>query len=224
MPSKLNVGVAVAMATLLVASVAEAQFGGFRRGQTPSIYSLAAIRSVQRDLGVTGDQAEKLSEISRAFRQASQDLADVQLGQATLRALSPEARREYLANRATKERGLRVDFSSKLGEAIGDERVARLREIRVRIVGVDNREVVEELGLSEDQRVQLRVIAQDTTDALRRLRDQRENGQSFREKSRQLQRDQEKAKLEVLTDEQKAKFATMTGKPFDVSRLGRRRR
>jgi len=202
----------------LIAVTASAQrFGGGLLGGGGSISMLATIPEVQAELNLNDDQKTRIAAL--AVREK-------------LRASFAQANSQELQNLPEEERQNRLDALRKKADAIGkgiDEKVGkildakqamRLRQLWLQSQGaraLTRPEVIEKLGLTQDQQARIKKIQADARPAgrpgfgpnqspeerqaaMKRMRDQIEKAQ--------------KESLAVLNDDQMLDWTHMCGKTF----------
>ena len=223
MARKLQVFSAVALVTLMIASVAHAQGRGFGRFRRGDLFRLAAHETVQKELGVATEQADKIREISEGYRSAQRELwEDIGVSGEELRDLADEERRKVFNEIREALQKLEDEHEPKLAEVLSKEQMTRLKQIRAQGGGLTKPGVVKALGLSEGRRSQLVALAEEFRGKRRELF-QDGGGENRREKFQKLRSEQEEASVELLTADQKTKYVALKGKVFDVAQLRRRR-
>ena len=221
MSRKLQLLGIVALVTLMMASVANAQ--GRRFGGGTNLISVAANEAVQKDAGIATDQADKIRELSRDFREARRALReDIGVNFRELQDLPDDERQEVLKEINDANAKLAATFAPKLTALIGKEQLTRVKQILVQATGLSNLSVRKDLGVTEEQQAKLAAVQEEFRGKMTELR---QGGGFDRDAFAKLRTDQEAANVNVLTDDQKKKYVALKGKPFDVSLLrGRRRR
>jgi len=226
--------IAVGLAIVLAATAAQAQ--GPQRGGRPSarggmvmgqmdLFRLIGIEQVQKEIGLTDEQKAELDKLREEMRRDR----GAREGMEGLRDLSPEERRERMEEMRKKfqeEAAKRAkETEAKLAELLKPEQLLRLKQIQLQLGGVyvlQRPEVAEHLGLSEDQKTQLKTISDESAEEMRKLfgsaRGQDVDREKIREQMQQLNADVQKKSMAVLNDEQKQKFAEMMGEPFELDR------
>ena len=169
---------------------------------------LLSNKSVQKELKVTDEQAEKLNTFAREMMEKQREEFQAN------RDLSQEERRERgLRTRAT-------ELVKGMGGILKPEQVKRFEEIQLQQSGVgafSSPRVQEGLKLTDDQKTKLREINEESSQA---MRDAFQDSQSDREgamkKFAELRKQATEKAVGVLTDEQKKTWKEMTGEPFEV--------
>jgi Spy/CpxP family protein refolding chaperone len=185
----------------LAASFALAQRGGgFFRGPSPMM--LLGQESVQKELKLTQEQAEKVKAASEKQRKSFQGL----------RAIQDEQ------ERAKKFEEMRKEADKFVAEILKPEQVKRLKQITLQQQGgraLEDPEVAKELNLTDDQKTKVKEIMEDTGNQIRELF---QGGGGFSEETRKKMQEINKTATEkatgLLTADQKAKWKEMTGEPF----------
>jgi hypothetical protein len=212
----------------ILAQPAWAQRFGFGRSSN-SLVGLAANEAVQKELGVNGDAARKLSALSDDYRAASQKettalgidfsaIADLP------RAEQAAKNREVNATLAEMTRKLTAEFLPKLREVLNDEQLARLRQIQLQAMGIDaysEPEVVTALAFTDEQKQKLTDLK---NEYLRRQQDLDGDFQQRFARIREMNVERDKKALELLSAEQQTQLTTLYGKSFDTTQLGFGRR
>lgn len=192
--------VALLAATVTKAPAQPPQRRGFRGFGGGSVFLLLQ-ESVRKELQLTDEQIDKLREARDQLRPNFREL----------RGLSREEIREKIQEMREKSEKLLADI-------LKPEQLKRLKQIELQQQGLmgalRNREVASSLGLTEDQREQLRALQQDFIRAMRDLRESGGDRREMFEKIQEFRKSTEEKILKVLTSEQKAKWKELTGEPF----------
>jgi hypothetical protein len=237
-----SVGVTIAALALAISTVQDAQAQGKRgggmgmrgaRGVNPLM--LVGNPAVQKDLGLSEENATKVKEITDDVRQEMQEqIAGSGIDFQGLRDLQGEEREKRMAEIQTKmaevNKTINDKFLPKINEILDKSQQKRLHEIAIQAAGsaaLEDAGVVKDLGLSKDQTDKIKSIVKDFSGKTRAI--PRDADRSERMAKTAELREEETAKVtEVLTKDQQAKFTDMKGKPFDTKSLqgggGRRRR
>jgi hypothetical protein len=210
------------------ASPAWGQRFGF--GRTNSLPSLAAYEAVQKELGVQGEAAAKLSALSDEYRAASQKeftaLGVDYSALSDLPALERAAEmRSVNEKTASVSRKLAAQFNPKVEAVLTSDQFQRLKQIQLQANGIDvwtEPEFAKELDLTEAQLTQLAALRNEYS-----RRQQLLSG-DFQErfaKIRELNTERDRLAIDLLTPPQQEKLTALKGQPFDVSQIsfGRRR-
>lgn len=171
-------------------------------------YTLLGNKSVQQELKLEGEQAEKISktvsEINAKAREKSQDLPQ-------------EERREKGAEifRAANE-----EVKAIAKAELKAEQLTRLEQIIRQNQGLQafaDPATAEKLSLTDDQKSKVREIAQESGTKMREIfQDAGGDRQAAGEKFRALQKESLEKALATLTDDQKKTWKELTGEPFEV--------
>jgi Spy/CpxP family protein refolding chaperone len=197
--------------------------GGFGGG---GLTFLLQNPQVQKELKLSEDQIAKVKEVADAARPApgagggrrgGADQTDEQ------RAAAREERQKRTA-----------ETDKKLTDLLTADQNARLKQVQLWVQGTraltSNETVAKELSLTDDQKSALKTISDESGKKGQELFTGLGRGASdeqrtkAREQMTALQKETEAECLAVLTDDQKAKFATMKGEKFqlDMTQLGGR--
>ena len=200
---RLAYGLVVIMVVFVLTHDAWAQRPGGRRvaggiGEAPAF--LLIQQSVQEDLGLSGEQKQKVAAFAASQRGAM----------AGLRDLSRQQRQAKLEE-------MRKQNEAEVAAILSDEQQKRLKQISWQVAGpraFANPEVAEALKLSGQQREQIRDIQDDAQHEMRELA-QDGNRAELREKFEALRKSTRDKAMAVLTSEQQATWKELTGKPFE---------
>ena len=180
---------------------------------------------VQKEIGITGDQAEKAQEAVQKVREKYQDEF------ATLRDLSQEERRE---KGATLNNKINDESLKALADVLKPDQIKRLKQIELQQRGPEaftDAEVQSKLHLTSDQKDKIKTIAADYAAERGQLFQGRRGGGGggggdFAEAQKKMTA-MRKASMErvtaILTAQQKETWKEMTGSAFEVQMGGRRR-
>lgn len=206
--------------------------GGMFRGGNSLL--LLRLEQVQEELAMTDEQKAQLNEIGQ------QMMSEIRDQFAGMRDLNAEQRQAKWAELREKMSGRAEAFRKKTEAVLLPEQRARMKQIRVRMLGsraFSDKEVVEALGITEEQTATFEAIRTAVTGKMRKLMEgldwrameqeqRRQKGREIAEKARQLQQEAVKEALGVLTEEQIETLEKMKGDEFELdrSRLFQRRR
>lgn len=175
--------------------------GAFGRGLTG--YPMLAMDQVQKELGLTPEQKEKLKEITR---KAFEPLPGEQsIDWAKVRDMKPEELRKIQMEMADRNAKRTAEIKEQVEKILTPKQVEQFKEIefRQRAVGMLRvPRVREQIELTDDQQQQVRKIQEE-----------------MQAKMMQLQRETQEKTLGVLTPEQTKKLKELSGK--DLSGWGR---
>jgi Spy/CpxP family protein refolding chaperone len=194
-------------AVLMMSLVAYGQQRPGQRGPGGRGFGSAMLlraEAVQKELGVTAEQLTKLKDVLEAGRGAG--------GGQRNQDMTEEER-----TKAREERAKQVaEQDKKIGEILKPEQIARLKQIRLQVAGaraVTDEEAAKELKITDEQKTKIEKVMQEMRDAM-------QGGGGGGPGAFAEMREKINAKvMEILTDEQKAKYKEMLGKPFDTSQL-----
>lgn len=214
-----NLALAVLLTVGLTAGAALAQPPGGPGGRGPGGFGmmggggmgwsqLLQIEKVQKEIELTDDQKAEIEKIVTANREKMRELFGQ--GQGGDRQANFEKMRE-----------LQQEAQKKIEDALLPHQVARLKEIRLQVAGVQalmDPDVQKELGLSEEQVQKLRDVGREVMQSMRPQDGQgpRDPG-AMRERFQEMRQKMEEAALKVLTDDQKAKWNKMKGEKFELA-------
>jgi len=195
-------------------------FGAFG-GAAASPVALAADESVQKDLGVSGDKASKLTSLRDDLNAArTKEYQTANINPQDFQSITPEQRQKM--NDITRK--LNEEFNPKVKELLSADQFKRLQQIQLQTnlafagpMALNVPEVDSQLKLTEDQKQKLMAI---NTEFQQKQRDLFGGGGGGGQEAFAKLRDERTAKtLDVLTPEQKEKLNAMKGSAFDVSQL-----
>jgi len=220
---------AAMVAAMLVADTAQTQNrgrrGGFFRDGLSTGVRLLRVEAVQKELKLTETQiasakehGEKLTEQQRALTEG----------------LTREQRGEKREELSKKARELAWESVKKIAESMDDGQKKRWRELSLQSQGataLSSEYLAERLKLTDDQKKKLEEIQSTQRDTRRKtfqsLRDQNLSREEMTKKFSELREADSKARLAVLTNEQRESFTKMQGEKFDFPprrQFGRRQR
>jgi hypothetical protein len=194
------------------------QQGQGRAGGMGGIGALLENESVQKELKIDKDQADKIKEAVKTVQDKHKDeLAKVRdLPQDEQRAKGQEI------SKTVSEETLKA-----AGEILKPEQVTRLKQIELQQQGsraFTRPEVQSALSLKDDQKEKIKTITDDSAKEMRDLRGagNGQGGGGNREKVTALRKETAEKVQAVLTDDQKKAWKNLTGEPFEVANAGRR--
>jgi Spy/CpxP family protein refolding chaperone len=199
-----------ALVVALSASIASAQgrrqggpgFGGPGFGGPGQMgdLQLVQIEQVAKELEIVDDQKQQLTKLSEEAREEMGKLFE------GFRDLSREERQAKMEENRKAMEEKQAEWKKKVGDILMPQQQARLKEIRIQLMGngaLADKEVAKELGLTEDQVNQLKTIRDESGTKMRELfTSARENGGDFsgiREKADELRKESSEKSLAVLT-------------------------
>ncbi len=176
---------------------------GQRMGMGMGGSSAMLLRSeaVQKELGVTEEQVKKIQELAAAGRPQRGERPDFQ-------NMTNEERQK--ARQEAQERA--AEQEKKINEILNEKQQARLKQIRLQVAGpmaIASEELAKELGITEEQQGKFRALREELRPAPGQGAARGAGG-----------REQMTAKvMEILTEDQKAKYKELLGEPFDTAGL-----
>jgi Spy/CpxP family protein refolding chaperone len=188
---------AVAIALLLGAPALAQVRGGF------SSVGLARSASVQKELKLTDEQAEKLNS---ALKDHLNNVRDSLPG----KDATPEQGAKFMKKMAD-------DFNKALAGVLKPEQLKRFKQIELQQIGLRDQNAQKELKLSDEQITKIREIADKARAERKKIReDTQSNLDEVRDKSAKLRKETREKELAVLSDAQKTQWQEMIGEPFEV--------
>ncbi len=208
---------AVAVAGLATVSTASAQQGrGMMRGMG-AMAGLNILRSdeAKTELKLTDAQTEKVTSMMEEMRSSMmerfQSLQDV-----------PEDEREAKSAAMMKELG--SDVTKQVKEILDAEQFARYHQISLQSMGIDafmQDEVAEKLKISDEQKKKLEELADDMRqESMAIFQDSQGDREGAMKKIGDLRKSSMEKVMGAMTDEQKAAWTEMIGKPFTMPAFG----
>ena len=211
--------------------------GAMRGGGSMGLTHLLNRKDVQKELKLSEQQKTQLTEMQDAFRKEMQKRWE------EMRKMSEEERQKLFSQPPEKfqeELAKRdKETTAKLAKILSSEQFKRLKQLQLqqaRVMALSWPVVVEEIGLTEDQKAQLKKIGEDAWKQMSSMRpprgqrrgegdrnqgrdrgdrdERRKQRQEMRKKMQEMRAEIEKKSIAVLTADQKAKFGAMMGEPF----------
>jgi len=191
--------VMAALAPEQAAAQATAQRGGWLggRGLGISAAQLVAQEPVQKELGLSSEQATKLADLPKG-----------EANQRGFRDMSEEERRQAMETRAK----LVAEQDRALAGILDEKQLARLTQIKMQAVGARallDEDVAKRMKMTPEQSEKLQAGLQEIMQAARGG-----GGGPAQWRQQALEK-----VAEILTPEQKAEFKTLQGPEFDLSKL-----
>ncbi len=207
--------------------------------------------AVQKDLELTQDQIDKIKKINDAYQDDAEE-GRPNFNFQELQDLSEEERgkkmQELREKMTAQTKKLNEKYQPKLDKAVDKAHLDRIKQIERQMAGImalHGKDVVEALGLSDDQQEQVNSVFAASQEEMQKLfprggfggpggggaggaagegadadeTARQERFAKMREQMQKLNEERDTKLMTVLTDEQKAKFEELKGKPFDVSQL-----
>jgi hypothetical protein len=210
-------------------------FGGFGTIDKPTLLGSTQVRT---ELKVSEEQGKKLDEILAAHRE---ELRGLFTGQPRGRDVPEEEREKARKEMAEKRTALVAKTDGKLAEILRKEQTARLDEILLQQQGVDalvSAPIVAAIKIEKEKVEKIQAVFKTRDDQLSEIRGSfrgrgRGRGpggdggapgggqggfEEIRTKMEKIRKDAETAALAVLSEEQKAAFTKLQGKPFELDR------
>jgi Spy/CpxP family protein refolding chaperone len=193
-------------------------FGGF--GGT-NLVTLATNEAVQKDLGLSGDVAGKLTSLRDDYRAAVQkDYQTAGINLQDFQNLTAEQRQKM----TDIGRKLNDEFNPKVKALVSADQYKRLQQIQLQAnlrnqgpSALTEADVAAELKVTDDQTKKLNEL---NTEFGRRQRELFSGGSFDQAAATKLREERTAKTMDVLTAEQKDKLKTLQGSPFDVAQLG----
>jgi len=206
---------------------------GFGGGGFGGPSFLVMNESVQQDLKMTDDQITKVKEWGKEFRTKSEEIRKDKGVEAPTKGggfkrPSPEQQEKIAAANAEISKVAYKD----LGDVLKKEQVERLKQIDRQNQGINaftDPEVLTALNLTDTQKASIKSVSADfTKDRDEINKEARGDGgknfdkEKFADAQKKIQKIQKESFAKVtdlLTDDQKKTWKTLTGETFDVSKL-----
>ncbi len=190
-------------------------FGG-RGGGDPTLMLLQR-EEVREELDLFPDQEQALGKLREQAREEARGGGDIDFR--SIRDASPEKRREIFEKLAKQRQEAEKKMRKQLEEVLLPEQLKRLDQIGLQVQGVralQTDEVAAALEITDAQKEQFEKHREEMGEKMRAIMaaGDREN---MREKMQELQTENEKQMLAVLTDDQKSEFEAMKGEPFELT-------
>jgi len=178
--------------------------------------TLLTAEAVQKELALTDEQQARLQKL-RDERTAEGPAFFTQL-----MGLSQSEIQKRFESRAKVSR-------QKIAQILTPKQNERLSEINIQMAGITAlgyQEVADKIGLTADQKIQLKNLADDTGRRLTelfptsqaQLRDE-QTRQERKKKQDAIKSERKDKVISLLTNEQKAKFEKLQGEKFDLSSI-----
>lgn len=225
---------AVGMVMFLSASLALAQNEGRGRGRggfgggTGGVLGLLSNEEVQKELALDDAGKASVKKIIDASREESRTELGAGGGFAGLRDL-PEAERrakmqELQAKGAAVQAKILAKYLPQVKEVLTPAQFERAQQISWQSRGtraLSDPELAKALDITKEQQDKIAAVGKEFDEKQRALFTPGAGGggEGAREKREALTKERDTKVLDVLTADQKTKFATLKGKEFDVSKL-----
>jgi len=191
-------------------------FGGFGGGGAfgVSLSRIVSIEKVQKELKITDEQKTKLDALRAEARQGGGG-GGAGGGFGNFQNMSEEERAKFFA-----EMQKQAEERNKKVEAVLDaDQNKRAKEILLQTRGngaLADPEVAKQLALTEEQVASVKTIGEESGKQMRELFQPGGDRDEMRKKMEELRKNTDEEYLNVLTDEQKAKFAALKGSKFEI--------
>jgi hypothetical protein len=183
-------------------------FGGF--AGNGNWLGLLRVPSVQREIDLVPDQLEEIESLqTEMWEEMQAEMAEIR-GQ----DLGVEERRERFQSIRESMQERQIQYQEKISKVLLPMQLKRIKELHLQsqsrgkgdgAMGIlRNEELLEEIGVDEDQRKKLEDKAEEVIKELE-------------EKIKKLRREAEEEILSVLTSDQLKKFRDKVGETFDFS-------
>lgn len=206
-------------------------FGGGGGFGARDILSIITNEAVQKDLAVDADSVAKLKKVSDdAGADSRKEMEALPRPAGGNENLSDEERRkrgaEFMAKFAEIRSKMLAKYTPQLKEILNETQFTRLKQInwQANLNGaLTDPEVIKAIDLTKEQQDKIAAIGKEYDEKQRALFTRGQGGagggQEAQTKREELSKERTTKTTEVLNADQKAKFATLKGKEFDVSKL-----
>ncbi|HEU5118827.1 MAG TPA: hypothetical protein VFT74_19700 [Isosphaeraceae bacterium] len=165
----------------------------------------------QKELSLSEDQVQKVQDLSESTRETMRE----KMG--SLQDLPQEERQEKMM---AAMREVNESTTKELKEILKPEQLKRYHEIEIQMAGVNAFNlpaVTEKLNLTADQKEKIASIESDLREQMQSLRGQNQGDfQAAFQKMTKMREDAKTKAIALLTDDQKATWKELTGKPFEM--------
>ena len=204
--------------------------GGSGRNRGGDVLGLLRSPEIREELELMPDQVEALQTLEKRMRDQPRDKSDFNPRDYDFRNASEEEKAELFKKIQSRRAEQLTQQKQQLEEVLMPEQMERLEQLAIQVQGLmalGDPQVQKEIGLSSSQVDQLKKIRSDQDGKMREgLRDMWQSGkrEDMREKMMEMRKGIESSMLEVLDTNQKEKFESMKGKPFDFESIQKDRR
>lgn len=189
-------------------------FGGGSGASVSMLYGpLLNVPTVQKELDLLDDQK---AEIKPASDKAQAAMRESFSG---MRDLSQEERRAKMEEIGKKVQAQAEEMKKTIEHTLLPNQLKRLKGIALQVAGVralNDKEVQQDLKLSEDQTAKIKSIGEDSMKKVRELFSDGGDRQTAGPKIQELRKDSEKQIMDVLSDDQKASLEKMKGDKLEI--------
>jgi Spy/CpxP family protein refolding chaperone len=190
-----------ALALMAAPAWAQGQGRGFGGGMGGGAMLLSN-KSVQKELKVSDEQAEKLNTLATETMAKNRE---------RLQGLQGEERQ-------SKMREARAELDKSLDGLLKPEQVKRFKQIEIQVGGFmafNQPRVQEALKLTDDQKEKVRAIGEEIQGAMPSREDFQSDRETAMKKMAEVQKGAKEKATALLTEDQKASWKELTGEPFD---------
>lgn len=210
-----------------------------RRGDRPpfgggpsriDLWRMLEFPSVRNELNLSDAEFTELGRFHAEMRKPKPDEKTKADKKKAWEKLSDEQRKEKFDAFKIESKKIREKYESKLEEVLDEDQFTRMQQIRLQIRGLAalfEKEVAEEIGLTPSQKDR---IHESIRSSMRQAMhayfktERSERKMSMRDKMHEIRPAVEAKALEVLTEQQAAKFKEMQGIAFEIPEEELRRR
>jgi hypothetical protein len=180
---------------------------------------------------MTDDQITKVKEWSKEFRTKAEEIRKDKGVESTKGMGFKRPSAEQLEKIAAANAEISKVAYKDLGDVLKKEQVERLKQIDRQNMGINaftDAEVMTALNLTDTQKASIKSVSADfTKDRDENNKEARGDGKNFdkekfadaQKKIQKIQKESFAKVTDLLTDEQKKTWKTLTGETFDVSKL-----
>lgn len=225
MSSKLGFATLVALVGLFLAGDFSYGQQGQGRGQgfmrnRMGIIGLATNEAVQKELGISDQEKEKLEKASQAYFDEFREQVQ-SAGGGNFQDASQEERRKMMAKLQELGQKLTAKHLPAIKEALKPDQFTRLQQISWQVAGsaaFNDPDLIKALDVSKEQQEKINAVNQEYQQKQAGLFGGGGGG-NFQEafaKMRELGQERDKKAAEILSKEQQEKFVALKGKAFDL--------
>ena len=191
--------------------------GGGPRGMMGGdpVIGMLRIEEVRNEVKITPEQAEAIKKIAESNRPERPDMSN-------FRNLKEEERQELFKKMQEKRETAHAAIREQLEEVLLPGQLERLSQLSIQQQGaraLASSEVVEKLGITDEQKKQLVEVRGKVQKLMReRMQEIFSSGdrEGIREKMAEIRTEMEEEVMGVLTSEQRTKFDALKGEAFDM--------
>jgi Spy/CpxP family protein refolding chaperone len=203
---------ALGVAVILTAPASVKAQGGRGQGGMMGGGALGALMTPegQKELSLTEDQLAKIRDVAQSIRTTRLE---------KFQALQDVAEEDRPAKMREIAREMSATTEKELKEILKPEQMKRYQEIDLQAQGINafnQEEVAKRLKLTDDQKKKIADIQEDTQSQMREIfQNAGGDRQAAGQKMRELMTSSREKVTALLTEDQKATWKEMTGKPFE---------